>query len=331
MPTANFRGSGVTLGGTSTVTSQSNNDDALKNVRDRWAKRFEKPTSTETREKKPFSVTGNNSWHEIDDEVQVWQENEVIDLADDDDSVTPMPVKQEKTSPKKRINIHDELRATLDDDIELIDDEFEDALHDKSLELLTDTSVINDIFGDDTLMADFNNSNVHNSTHIRKTEPLEEIIKCPICNQEMERQHLSEHLEGCTGCSVEIKFNSRNSKPLSWVPPKRQSGTKRSSTQTQVKSSVAQKHAQLLAAGYTENDIRRMRLEETEAEAYNRRIQQEMNNEAREQTRGSTATATNDNDVQLVDMLEEQHPCPVCNSLISAISINEHLDTCLNG
>lgn len=355
--TPRFVGGGVPLGG----TSNSNNSPAAQmpsqNVRDRWANRFDtpkqeaaaSPKSSETKPPSPF--TSNSAWQNIDDDLSICEvKHEVIDLSDDDDigsdynqperpvSSPIHNVKVEKQSSTDRQNsIRKELMDDDDDVIELIDDEFDETLHDKSLELLTDASVINDIFGDDTLMDDFNNLN---SVIMRDPEnagnPDKEIIECPICQEKMSRELLNEHLEGCGGIVVAVKFNkfskSNKKSSLPFYKKKQPASQKQAAASS---ASLNLKVQNLLAAGYTMNDIRRLNLEQTEEEAYNRRILNEMadeeHNRSRESNHAGTAPSTSntDNDDILIQQLEDQHPCPVCDTMISAIDINAHLDVCL--
>lgn len=69
----------------------------------------------------------------------------------------------------------------------MIDDEFDDTLN-ESIDLLTDNSVIDEIFGTDTLMADFNNINnvVMNDPDKIGNRDME-IVTCPICEDRMPR------------------------------------------------------------------------------------------------------------------------------------------------
>lgn len=61
-------------------------------------------------------------------------------------------------------------------------------VNNKSLDLLTDNSVIDDIFGTDSLMADFNNINnvvMNDPENVGNRE--NEIVTCPICEDKMPR------------------------------------------------------------------------------------------------------------------------------------------------
>lgn len=344
-----FTGGGIALGGSVQIESSPKTQSPSQTVRDRWANRFE-PTQPKVDAtmnvdvKLPVPFTTTNSWQTIDEDLAVREVfHEVINLSDDEDDINfdssptaPPSSAIEKQSPEDRQrSIREELIDNDDDVIELIDDEFDDDLHNQSLELLTDATVINDLFGNDTLLDDFNNLNaviMKDPENVGNSN--KEIIECPICQEKMARELLNEHFEGCGGIVIEVKFNKfGKSKTPSTLPFYKK---KPPATQVKPRTKVltSQEVACLLDAGYTTNDIRRLELEKTEEVEYNRRILNEMANEERERSRefidvnaeASTSTERNDHPIEI---LEDQHPCPVCSTMISAIDINSHLDTCL--
>lgn len=340
----------------------------MQNVRDRWANKFNSPetkpstdTSANVPEKKCSVDSPNDAfqstshWESIDDDIAIQEvTHEVIDISDTEEfEFTPpvadrKPIDKPKQSPQdRRTTIRRELMDDDEDDdnksiIELIDDEFDDEMHNKSLEVLSDASVINDIFGTDTLIDDFNNiNNVIMKDPENKGNPNKEIISCPICHEKMSRDLLTEHLDGCGGIVVEIKFRGNGSQGKGLPFYKKKPPATR--VKPEQKDCKSQKEQQLLAAGYTMNDIQRLLKENQEEEEYNRRILNEMADERRERpserasgrmnrrTNGEqTTNASSDvNKSNIIAVLEDQHPCPICNTMVSAIDINMHLDVCL--
>lgn len=340
----------------------------MQNVRDRWANKFNSPKtppSTDTNANIPENKSPVDSpkdtfqstshWECIDDDIAIQEvTHEIIDISDGEDfefippkTEDSKPMDTPKQSPRERQNsIRQELKDEDDDDddvIELIDDEFDDDLHNKSLELLTDTSVIDDIFGADTLIDDFNNiNNVIMKDPENKGNPNKEIISCPICHEKMSRDLLTDHLDGCGGIVVEIKFRGKGSQTNSLPFYKKKPPAPR--VKAEKVDAKSRKQQQLLAAGYSTNDIQRLLMENQEEEEYNRRILNEMADERQEKASGRTrriahattanatttnATTSNTNNSNIIAALEDQHPCPICSTMVSAIDINSHLDVCL--
>lgn len=169
-------------------------DDASKAGGDNLPKNTNKTKVTES----------TSAWEEIDDDILIHSvQNTVIEIADDgsnsngshstrnsqnnDEPVVPQHSTNE-TKPK--MSIKRELLDDLgldDENVEMIDDEFDDTLN-ESIDLLTDNSVIDEIFGTDTLMADFNNiNNVVMSDPENVGNRDMEIVTCPICEDRMPR------------------------------------------------------------------------------------------------------------------------------------------------
>ncbi|XP_030379059.1 uncharacterized protein LOC115627506 [Scaptodrosophila lebanonensis] len=132
---------------------------------------------------------------------------------------------QERTMIIKREVMEDERLLYSDEDIFMIDDEFDDdadaeAETDANLSAaseLADQSVINDIFGRDTLMEEFQRDNdVVPSGSRYQHDAANDITSCPICFESMKRSDFENHLEGC---SITIRI------PPPSVKPKAKKGT----------------------------------------------------------------------------------------------------------
>lgn len=65
---------------------------------------------------------------------------------------------------------------------------------------LADSTVIDDLFGEDTLLNDFNKNN----EIFQNANEDDEIINCPLCQEKMARETLEVHLDGCSGVTVTI-------------------------------------------------------------------------------------------------------------------------------
>lgn len=220
--------------------------------------------------------------------------------------------------------------------VELIDDEFEDDLHNKSLDLLADTSVIDDIFGTDTLMSDFNNLN---DVIMRDPEnignPGREIITCPICQDKLPREDLSEHLEGCGGIKVEVKRKGAG-KAVPYYRQKKKPPAAPSRASQPNSTMSREDEERLMSAGYSLEDLRRLQMEQQEEESYNKRIFNELADEERDQRAGGSrprepqpSTSRDGIGDGAIEILQDLQACPVCNSMVPAEEMNSHLDVCL--
>lgn len=165
-----------------------------------------------------------------------------------------------------------------------------------------------------------------------------EIVTCPICEDQMPRGELTCHLDGCNGITVKINPRKRGDKGKTL--PFYKNHVKPSTSQSTGTSKVRidqQERALLLQAGYTEEQINRLNAETREAKEYNDRIMDEIANEERHKRTKSVITQhTSINDIETIMLddesnssVPEKHPCPVCNTLIEANQINQHLDECL--
>ena len=312
--THTISGAGHTLGGRSNATQPP----PISQLRDIWSKKYPPNSTTNSQQTnepahkiRPISVTESKSlWEEIDDEVAVLEvNNTIIDLSDSDDDYDQKPFPNIKlTACERTKTIKEELleENENDSDIELIDDEYDDQQSSASVEL-ADTSVIDDIFGTDTLIDDFNNINsVTMKDSENRGRPEREIISCPICQEKMCREILSDHLNGCLGITIKISAVNKVQKNqrVTFSGGKRKSTTK-PLTEREV----------LAKAGYKSNVIDRVLKQKEEERQYNRRIINEMASERLEQQESSTI---------------EKHPCPVCSALFKDSEMSDHLDVCLS-
>lgn len=278
LPTTGGRKLGTISNGTSTNSS----------VRDIWSNRFSSNTTP---------------WEIIDDDIQLREPiHEIIELEDSDSDepgdfiIKPKP---RMTTDERQKQIKQEILNPGDDDsdIELVDDDFDDEIATTGVQL-GDTSVIDDIFGSDTLMSDFYEINVTTPTASKtnKTESSQEIISCPICTSRMLRDQFEEHLNGCMGISVKLDI----------AAPSHSKKRKRDITPFASTSRPAPTERDLLlSAGYTEDVVDRVLLEREEEKRYNDRIMSEIQQES------------------------ETLVCPICQARVPASEINDHVDGCL--
>lgn len=327
-------------------------------IRSVWANRFNNPvpktsaatpvndSTTNVNTTTRINVTeATSNWEEIDDDILIRSVQDAI-VEIDDDSDTEIEV---KPNPKMidtenagvlQKSIKEELLDDLgenSDSIELIDDEFDDKLN-SSLDILTDASVIQDIFGIDDLLVNFHEINgVVMKFPENKDNPNKEIISCPICQDSLPRDELSEHLDGCTGITVKIEKRNRNvgkTQPLPFYKNKAKPST---STSKSTNVDNSSKKDMLRRAGYDQETIDSLFTETQEAKKYNERIMRELRDEQKEQTNNQQSEAVETiaipaDDDELTpqnDVMREKATCPVCNILVYSDLINQHLDDCL--
>lgn len=356
--------------------SEANATAIADRIRNVWSHKFEKPStnaappenaaqpdSEQTNKRGYVETKPTQKWEDVDDDIMVWEEKHpIIDICDDDSDESQGGVEDVKPNIKHERSFQpDAIKRELFDDlgenddvIELIDDEYDDAFS-ESIHILTDTSVINDIFGEDTLMADFNNiNNVVMNDPENRGNPNREIITCPICQDRMRREELTSHLEGCTGITVKVEVKPKSKAGGSVVGAPRQLPFYKNHASTNVPSTsrtarrVSSVDQDLLRqAGYTQAQIDRTVKENAEEKDYNARIMDEMAAEERDrraqQRTQRHATATVITDTASVPPIAtatsadaeaqvpvEKLPCPVCSQMVNANDINTHLDQCLN-
>lgn len=347
--------------GTSASNDAQRDATPTESVRNIWANKFtdtgkgddtDGATNTaDAKNGKKTKVTESTSaWEEIDDDILIHSvKNTVIEIDDGSNSshsadsrnssTTVEPAVHHSTNePKPHISIKRELLDDLgeeDDAIVMIDDEFDDTLN-ESLDILTDNSVIDELFGTDTLMADFNNiNNVVMSDPENVGNRDREIVTCPICEDRMARSELSSHLDGCNGITVKIDPRKRGTKTKAL--PFYKSQTKPSTSKSKINSAEADL---LRRAGYSQDAIDRLGVETEEAKAYNDRIMDELARDERQRRTTSVIQErpTDDNNIETITLdgessnsssIPELHPCPVCNVPVDVNQINQHLDVCL--
>lgn len=241
-----------------------------QHLRDVWSKRFDNnKTKTEDKEsKKPEKVqqptkrrrvsTDLVSWESYDDDVMVaGVDVPVIQISDtdsdyEDESKQPPPKSKPPISSMERtINIKREVMEDesmySDDDIFMIDDEYDDGAGGTD-ELsvaaeLADQSIIDDLFGEDTLLQEFQRENdvVPCSSRYQHDEA-NDITTCPICFEKMRRSEFANHLEGCS-IIVRVK------------PPTMGKSVKSSNVSTKSKTGGNSKYDILKECGYSDADI----------------------------------------------------------------------------
>lgn len=354
--------------------SSSNAIPVVDKIRNVWSQKFDQPSaindvqsgnaveidSDASNNNHGYVETkGTQKWEELDDGLMIWEEKHtIIDICDDDsnsdDSIQETkPNDQHEKSVFQPDAIKRELFEDLgenDDVIELIDDEFDDSFN-ESIHILTDTSVINDLFGEDTLLADFNNINhVIMNDPENRGKPNREIISCPICQDKMRREELNSHLEGCTGITVKIEIKSKLKAGIS-APrqlPFYKNHAIGASTNRRIQRVNSIDQRALEQAGYSQDQIDRALKYNSEEKDYNARIMKEMAAEDRSRrsqqnsvsaaitnpavvpaTPTATATVNFTSGDGAEALPAENVPCPVCSQMVDANEINQHLDYCL--
>lgn len=216
------------------LTNDRRNDSAGANqsidvdrqhLREVWSKRFDKnKTKTEGKESKKAEKvqqpskrrrvsTDLVSWESYDDDVMVaGVDVPVIQISDtdsdnEDESKQPPKSKAPISSQERTINIKREVMEDesmySDDDIFMIDDEYDDGAGGtdelSAAAELADQSIIDDLFGEDTLLQEFQRENdvVPCSSRYQHDEA-NDITTCPICFEKMRRSEFANHLEGCS-------------------------------------------------------------------------------------------------------------------------------------
>lgn len=325
-----FSSGGHVLGSS---TNKPSNENPSANIRNFWANKFNNPRPAA--EISPIieiiEINDNNNNQSPDFEWVIPKESRI----------------KKETKPHK--SFYNELLDDLGEDganIIMIDDEFDDTVV-ENVDEVTDTTVIDELFGRDTLMADFNNiNNVVMSDPENFGNPNMEIVTCPICEDRMARGELSSHLDGCNGITVKVNPKQRGArkKPLPFYKNKAKPSTSR--------TAVSSADQELLRrAGYTQDAIDRMNDDAKEAQDYNDRIMDEIATDRRRKfTTGARARdlengvletiplgdqggagslAHTNTGAGVVDIVSEKHICPICNVEIDADLINQHLDDCL--
>ncbi|KAM7347716.1 DNA-dependent metalloprotease SPRTN [Cochliomyia hominivorax] len=316
--------------------------------------------STESQDSKNVEFVADESssnskkdWVVVDDDIMLQEQpNKVITLSsdeddDDDDSdveITKPKINKNMTLDQRQTmikqEIMDESIDLCDDDIELIDDEYDDN-EGNNLDLtiaseLADTSVIDEFFGEDTLMKEFKRENDCQPSSSRfQLDAGNDIITCPICLEKMTRTVLAEHLNGCTGIAVKILPPKKTMKKLSAISkearPKRQTRPSRKSTKDILRS-----------AGYTDDVLEQiasassMDEDEEEMEFLQRAgIKRSPNSKKSIKSKNTVDlnSSSEDENSRLYrqrSIYKTTRQCPVCAREIEETEMNEHLDECLS-
>ncbi|XP_023291332.2 DNA-dependent metalloprotease SPRTN [Lucilia cuprina] len=313
--------------------------------------------STESRDTHDIFVADEKSssnkkdWIVVDDDIMLQEQtNKVITLSSDDEDDSDsecitkpkinrnMTFDQRQTMIKKEIM--DESINLCDDDIELIDDEYDDTAG-QNLDLtiaseLADTSVIDEFFGEDTLMKEFKMENDCQPTSSRhQFDEGYDIITCPICLEKMTRTVMAEHLNGCTGIAIKILPPRKAMKKLSAISkearPKRQTRPSRKSTKDILRN-----------AGYSDDVLERIAsassMEEDDDELeFLQRAGIKRSPNSKKSTSATTTkvdlnSSSEDENTRLYrqrSIYKTTRQCPVCAREVEESEMNDHLDECL--
>lgn len=332
-----FSGAGHSLSKSTPTPRNITPESVRSSLRDIWNARFISSTTTTSNSssstnppdaKRPKIIETH-----IDDDIMVYEpQYTVIEVGDSDDEDENVEIKEEKpvmkkqTSDERKQSILDDIRNMDDgdDEIQLIDDDYDDTL--LAIAELADTTVIDDLFGEDTLLDNSKNSDIEcTSTGY---------IACPLCQEHMPRHELDSHLEGCQGVQVQIKKPSKAilsqiSKPITKQrkPPKKKTPFDYATPA----SRAAEMKRTLLQAGYKFEEIRAILENEFDARAIGDLLtpSQSETPPIPRQRPASTSTSIVNISSPVVERLRvEPVMCPVCNQPQSG-DINIHLDVCL--
>ncbi|KAL7745513.1 hypothetical protein ACLKA6_015505 [Drosophila palustris] len=271
-------------------SSLTNMSDASKrnHLRDMWSNRFIKNNENAEAKKEPTGEGQENcrkrrrpstdeimSWESYDDDIMVRDVVvPIINISDSDNEdehededvvVTTMPSDRTKrnqpsshelTTIIKREIMEDE--SIYDDaDIIMIDDEYDDDVDNlTAASELADQSIIDDIFGEDTLLQEFQRENdVVPSGSRNLSDAHNDITTCPICFEKMRRSEFANHLEGC---SIIIRVPPPSMKGKAILPPTSNSINKGKSYKR--KRNKSSKTEILKSSGYTDSEIAALNL-----------------------------------------------------------------------
>ncbi|XP_017074432.2 DNA-dependent metalloprotease SPRTN [Drosophila eugracilis] len=283
--TTEMTGHGYSIGGSNSkdvidITNDSPDPSVLRKMR---LERFGGVDSTKEQDK-PEVKTGNKrrrmsnednivSWESWDDDLMIrGVEVPVIDLVDSDEDNDGQPAEtkvsiipggrntmssHERTLCIKREIMEDESTYS-EGDIEFIDDEYDDevAANNDSLTAATelaDQSIIDDLFGEDTLLKEFQRENAVQPSCSKYSSNIDnDIVSCPICFEKMKRTQLANHFEGCT-ITVRIEppsVKSKFSRPSSTDTSKGSKAKSKNISSKQILRNV----------GYTDKEIDELNL-----------------------------------------------------------------------
>lgn len=290
--TTEMSGQGYSIGGTASaevidITDDNNpNPSRLRQIR---LERFGKGSSTKEEDtsqpengqkrRRVSSDTEIVSWESYDDDVMVADVAvPTIDLADSDsDSDGEQPANDQSMMPGGRntMSSHERTQSIKrevfedesiysEEDILFIDDEYDDeeaATNDSltAATVLADQSIIDDIFGEDTLLQEFQRENAVQPSCSRYSSNVDnDIVSCPICFEKMKRTQLENHFEGCT-ITVRVEppsFKPKGGRPNTSRDLDSGASTSRPSTSRGPKKKSQSSSKQLLRnSGYTDKEI----------------------------------------------------------------------------
>ncbi|XP_004523964.1 uncharacterized protein LOC101456157 [Ceratitis capitata] len=289
----------------------------------------------------------SDDWLVLDDEIMLREQpTETIAIISDDEEDDVVATEDEELQPRKRLipltaderqtaikkEILEDTTDLLDDDIILIDDEYDDNPQADTNNLanisaaaqLADTSVIDEFFGDDTMLRDFNRENdVKPTGSWNFSNPNDDIITCPICQGKMKRCLFADHMDGCTGIAIKI------------APPKHLL-KKLSSTSRPLNPTRAPRPSRkeiLRKAGYSEQDL--INLTSTSDDEFSTSNSDiNLASPSRPSTNStSTDWSPEDMDTRRYrqrNILKSTIQCPNCGQEVEPDTINDHLDDCLS-
>lgn len=210
----------------------------------------------------------------------------------------------------------------------LIDDEYDNRLQNVVMEVLTDSSVIDELFGTDTLLRDFDNlNNVIMQDEENAGDSNKEIIACPICGQRWARHKLNDHLEGCEGFRFPVEPRKRAPKR----PPKppQPSESVQKAFPDPVSFATKQELDNLAKLGYGEEVMRKLMLEAASGKPF-----EECHVHVDVPLPPPIVEDLEPMDEEPLGDIVRRHPdlltkCPVCYKDFTLAKMNDHLDFCL--
>lgn len=295
-------------------------------------------------------VKPENDWRQLDDGLFIRTQETPTIVIDDGPSVESMdPTLQ----PNRDYDFTDRMMEHLiesndksDGVIELIDNEYDNMLGSESLEILSDTSVIDELFGADTLLDDFNSiNNVIMQDPENRGNSNKEIVACPICGDRMSREDWTEHLDGCEGFRFKVSAHTKT-KTKDNIFHKKPKVTEGQDPDLGLSSRDLE---MFMKAGYSRETVRKLMAEARSNKPLEKRIvyldEEDDDGPAaepgEERAAGPARPAPAADDVKEEDVRDDRlgdvvyrepdrmTECPVCNESYALANMNDHLDECL--
>ncbi|KAH8308472.1 hypothetical protein KR044_005448, partial [Drosophila immigrans] len=351
VPVNEMQGRGYSLGNTNADKPTIRPTDRQK-LRDHWSQRF--PVSKPAEEQPPtkrarHTVQNTANWEAVDDDVMIRDEIKstitISDTDDDDDGdVKPAAATVGATKRTGNENISMLIKREImedessynDDDILMIDDEFNDDTADAELNSsltaaseLADQSVIDDLFGEDTLLMEFQRENdVVPSGSRYQHDERNDIITCPICFDKMKRSDFDNHLDGCS-IIIKVKppsFKGKTQLPISVVG-------KSKKTKARGKSSSNQRQI-LKSSGYSSAEIDALNLSSSSESAAEQTPRQRRQ---RQQQPSAIVdlNSSSESNVELTPRQQRQRglhstlsQCPKCGRALEPYLVEAHRKCC---